>query len=325
MKSIFLQKTIIAPRFVTSARFHSSILSREIQRTEEGIEMNNEHDRLADRFESYRTHLQAAAYRMLGSLSEAEDAVQEAWFRLSRSDSSGIENLGGWLTAVVSRVCLDMLRSRRSRREDSIESRLTETIASRESTCDPEREALLSEEVGVALMVVLDRLSPAERVAYVLHDIFAMSFAEIAAVLGKSEAATRQLASRSRRRIRGAEMSRGAELSGHRELVSAFLAAARAGDFESLLTMLDPDVALRDDRGTGVPRVTRGAEALARQVSGKAQSAQAALVDGEPGAIAAPRGRLLYVLRFTIVSGKIAEVDLISDVDRIRGLELAIC
>jgi RNA polymerase sigma-70 factor (ECF subfamily) len=286
--------------------------------------MKNEQERLANRFESYRTHLQAAAYRMLGSLSEAEDAVQETWFRLRRSDPNGIENLGGWLTAVVSRVCLDMLRSRRTRREDPMESKLTETLASRESTGDPEREALLAEEVGVALMVVLDRLRPAERVAFVLHDIFAMSFAEIAAVVGTTEAATRQLASRSRRRIRGAEMSRGADLSGRRELVSAFLAAARAGDFESLLAMLDPDVALRDDRGIGGPRETRGAAALARQVSGKAQSAQAALVDGEIGAIAAPRGRLLYVLRFMIRKGKIAEVDLISDVERIRALRLAV-
>lgn len=284
----------------------------------------SEHERLAERFETHRNHLQAVAYRMLGSLSEAEDAVQESWLRLCRSDTSDIGNLGGWLTTVVSRVCLDMLRSRKSRREESIEATLPEMFASDQARSDPEQEALLAESVGLALLVVLDTLNPAERVTLVLHDIFAMPFSEIAPITGKSEVALRQLASRARRRVQGAHVEASTDLARKRELVEAFLVAARAGDFDMLVAALDPDVVLRDDRQTGDSRVTRGAIALAKQVSGRAQAAQSALVNGSVGVIAAPRGRLAYVLEFTIRNGKITEVDLISDRSRIRQLDLAV-
>lgn len=282
----------------------------------------NEQDRLAEQFEAHRDRLQAVAYRMLGSLGEAEDAVQECWMRLSRSDPSGIENMGGWLTTVVSRLCLDMLRSRKSRREESVETHLPETFAAIGDRSDPEQEALLADSVGLALLVVLGRLNPAERVTFVLHDIFDMPFADVAPIVGKSEAAVRQLASRARRRIHGAGKAHGADLARQRELVDAFLAAARAGDFDALVAALDPDVALRDDRQPAGAAVTRGATALAKQVSGRVQAAQPALVNGTVGVIAAPRGRLLYVIRFTIRGGKIAEVDLISDPARIRRLDL---
>ncbi|MEF3303525.1 sigma-70 family RNA polymerase sigma factor [Paenibacillus sp. GYB003] len=286
--------------------------------------MRNGQERLAERFESYRDHLRAVAYRMLGSLSEAEDAVQECWLRLSRTDTTDVENLGGWLTTVVSRICLDMLRSRHSRREESLETQPPETLASRGDRTDPEREALLADSVGLALLVVLGNLNPAERVAFVLHDILAMPYADIAPVVGKSEAATRQLASRARRRVHRTGTASEADLARQRELVDAFLAAAYAGNFEALVAALDPDVVLRDDRQAGASRVTRGAVALAERVSGRAQAAQPALVDGSVGVIAAPRGKLLYVLKFAIRDGKIAEVDLISDPERIRRLDLAV-
>ncbi|TNJ63941.1 sigma-70 family RNA polymerase sigma factor [Paenibacillus hemerocallicola] len=282
-----------------------------------------EHEWLAEQFEAHRKHLQAVAYRMLGSLSEAEDAVQESWLRLSRSNTGPVENLGGWLTTVVSRVCLDMLRSRKSRREESIEAHLPETLESHEGI-DPEREALLAEHVGLALLVVLGNLNPAERITFVLHDIFSVPFTEIAPIVGKSEAASRQLASRARRRVRGAGTAPEAGLAGQREIVDAFLAAARSGDFDTLVTALDPDVLLRDDRETQDSRETRGAMALAKQVSGRAQAAQSALVNGSVGAIVAPRGSLLYVLRFTMKQGKIVEIDLISDRERIGRLDLAV-
>ncbi len=284
----------------------------------------SEHEWLVEKFEAHRSHLQAVAYRMLGSLSEAEDAVQESWLRLSRSDRSGVENLGGWLTTVVSRVCLDVLRSRKSRREESLEAHLPETFASHDDRCDPEQEALLADSVGLALLVVLGNLNPAERITFVLHDIFAMPFTEIAPIVGKSETAVRQLASRARRRVQGTGTAAEADLASQCELVDAFLAAAHAGDFDKLLAVLDPDVLLRDDRQTGVLGVTRGARALAKQVSGRAQAAQSALVNGSVGVIAAPRGRLLYVIEFTIRHGKIAEIDLISDPSRIRQLDLSV-
>ncbi|MDF2715772.1 MAG: sigma-70 family polymerase sigma factor [Paenibacillus sp.] len=284
----------------------------------------SEQVRLAEQFEAHRNHLQAVAYRMLGSLSEAEDAVQESWLRLSRSDTSGVENLGGWLTTVVSRVCLDMLRSRKSRREESMEDHLPEMIASHEDRSDPEQEALLAESVGLALLVVLGNLNPAERVTFVLHDIFAMPFTVIAPIVEKSETAVRQLASRARRRVHGTGSAPEADRAQKRELVDAFLAAAYAGDFDALVAALDPDVVLRDDRQSGVSNATRGARALAKQVSGRAMAAQSALVNGSVGVIAAPRGRLLYVLSFTIKHGKIAEIDLISDPTRIRELDLAV-
>ncbi|TMV51268.1 sigma-70 family RNA polymerase sigma factor [Paenibacillus mesophilus] len=284
----------------------------------------SEQVKLAEQFESHRNHLQAVAYRMLGSLSEAEDAVQECWLRLSRSDTSGVENLGGWLNTVVSRVCLDMLRSRKSRREESMEDHLPETLASHEDRSDPEQEALMAESVGLALLVVLGNLNPAERVTFVLHDIFAMPFAVIAPIVEKSESAARQLASRARRRVHGTGSAPEADRGRQRELVDAFLAAAYAGDFNELVAALDPDVVLRDDRQPGASSVTRGARAIAKQVSGRAKAAQSALVNGTVGVIAAPRGRLLYVLLFTIKHGKIAEIDLISDPARIRRLDLAV-
>src|SRR5438067_1495687 len=226
----------------------------------------DEHDWLAERFEEHRPHLRAVAYRLLGSLSEAEDAVQDAWLRLSRSDTSGVENLGGWLTTVVGRVCLNMLQARTSRREEPLGAHGSEPIVSREDGTDPEHEALLADAVGPALLVVLDTLAPAERVAFVLHDVFAVPFEEIAAIVGRSPAAARQLASRARRRVRGAATAPDADLTRQREVVDAFLAASRAGDFDALLAVLDPDVVLRADRAAvqaGAAREVRGAAAVA--------------------------------------------------------------
>jgi len=288
--------------------------------------MMSEQEWLARQFESHRNHLQAVAYRMLGSLGEAEDAVQESWLRLSRTDADGIHNLGGWLTTVVSRVCLDMLRTRRTRREEPMEAFDPETLSpENRHAADPEQEALLADSVGVALLVVLGTLNPAERIAFVMHDIFGMPFSEVASIVGRSEQAARQLGSRARRRVHGAEPTPDADLAQQRRVVDAFLAAARNGDFESLVAALDPQVVLRDDRNAGGPSVTLSAETLAKQLAGRAQAAQSALVNGSIGAIAAPRGKLLYVLRFTMRSGTIAEVDLISDPARIRELELAVC
>ncbi|MCP3776305.1 sigma-70 family RNA polymerase sigma factor [Paenibacillus sp. MZ04-78.2] len=285
----------------------------------------NEQVELANTFEAHRNHLQAVAYRLLGSLSEAEDAVQEAWLRLSRADGRSIENMGGWLTTVVSRICLDMLRSRKSRREESIETHLPHTVTSQENIIDPEQEAILADSVGIALLVVLGNLNPAERITFVLHDVFSMPFTEIAPIVGKSESATRQLASRARCRIRGAKAMPEADFDRQCDVVQAFLAAAHSGDFDSLVAALDPDVILRDDRQTGSSRVTRGAVALAKQVAGRAQkAAQLALVNGQVGIIVAPRGRLLYVLKFTMNHGKIAEVDLISDPEGMSQLDLAV-
>jgi len=288
----------------------------------------SELDWLAERFESQRDRLLAVAYRMLGSLSEAEDAVQECWLRLSRSDTNAIENLSGWLTTVVSRVCLDMLRSRKIRREESLEHHLPETFANRDDRSNPEQETLLADSVGLALLVVLDSLSPAERITLVLHDIFAMPFSEIAAIVDKSEAAVRQLASRARRKVQGARAVPESDIAQQRALVDAFLAAAHAGNFDALVEALAPDVVLRDDRQTdrqtGAASLIRGAKAIAGQVSGRAQAAQSALVNGSVGVIVAPRGKLLYVIKFTMRLGKIAEIDLISTPVRIRQLDLAV-
>ena len=287
----------------------------------------DEHEWLAEQFEANRTHLQAVAYRMLGSLSEADDAVQESWLRLSRSDTSGIENLGGWLTTVVARICLDMLRSRNSRREESLEATVPESIESREKGSDPEQEALLADSVGLALLVVLDTLPPAERLAFVLHDIFAMTFEEIAPIVERSETATRQLASRARRHVRGAEMARPADLTRQRAVVDAFLAAARAGNFEALLTMLDPEVVFRHDGAVlarSVAREVRGAPAVARQFSGRAQGARTALVDGVVAAIVAPLGHLFLVFYPTIRNGKIVEIEAVTDPARLSKLRLAV-
>jgi RNA polymerase sigma factor (sigma-70 family) len=297
-----------------------------------------EHDWLADRFEEHRGHLRGVAYRMLGSLSEADDAVQEAWLRLSRADTSNVENLGGWLTTVVGRVCLDMLRSRTSRREEPLDAEVPERTVSRmghvdgrEDGSDPEQEALLADSVGLALLVVLETLAPAERLAFVLHDMFAVPFDEIAPIVGRSPAATRQLASRARRRVHGVggrEAIPDAELTRQREVVDAFLAAARGGDFEALLAVLDPDVVLRSDRvaaRTGAPREIRGAAAVARRAAvGGARATQPALVNGAVGVIVAPRGRLVMVLDFTIRDGRIVAIDGIADPARLRQLDLAV-
>jgi RNA polymerase sigma factor (sigma-70 family) len=292
----------------------------------------DEHDFLAEQFEENRTHLRAVAYRMLGSLGEAEDAVQEAWLRLSRSDTSGIENLGGWLTTVVGRVCLDMLRSRRSRREEPLGeplgARFPDPIVGRQGGIDPEHEVLLSNSIGLALLVVLETLSPAERLAFVLHDMFAVPFGEIAPIVGRSPAASRQLASRARRRVRGAATVPDADLNRQREVVDAFLAAARGGDFDALVAVLDPDVVLRSDRGAvpaGASREVRGAPAVARRAAKeRARAARPALVNGAVGVVVAPRGRLLMVLGFTIRGGKIVEIDAIADPARLRKLDLAV-
>jgi RNA polymerase sigma factor (sigma-70 family) len=281
----------------------------------------DDHDWLAERFEEHRPHLRAVAYRMLGSAAEADDAVQEAWLRLSRSGAGGVENLGGWLTTVVGRVSLDMLRARRARREDPLGDRLPDELASREGGGDPEREALLADAVGPALLVVLETLTPAERLAFVLHDLFAVPFEEIAAVLGRSEAAARQLASRARRRVQGTPAAPDADPGRQRAVVDAFLAAAREGDFDALVALLDPDVVLRADPAAvqaGSAAEVRGAPAVAETFSGRARFARPALVDGAAGAVWAPGGRPRVVFAFTIAGGRITGIDLVADPERLR-------
>ncbi len=287
----------------------------------------NDHDWLAEQFEANRSHLRAVAYRMLGSLSEADDAVQESWLHLSRSDTSGVLNLGGWLTTVVARICLDMLRSRNSRREEPLEASVPEPSTSREGGIDPEQEALLADAVGLALLVVLDTLNPAERLAFVLHDVFAMPFDEIAPIVERSPTATRQLASRARRRVRGATTVKDADLTSQREVVDAFLAASRAGNFDALLAVLDPDVVFRHDRTTvpaGASREVHGALAVARQFSGRARGARPALVNGAVGLVVPRRGRLFLVLNLTIRHGKIVEINAVADPERLRQLRLSV-
>jgi RNA polymerase sigma factor (sigma-70 family) len=288
-------------------------------------------DWLAERFEEHRPHLRAVAYRMLGSLSEADDAVQEAWLRLDRSDSGGVRNLGGWLTTVVARVCLDQLRSRRSRREEPRGVHLPDPILGREDAGDPEQEALLAEGVGLALLVVLETLAPAERLAFVLHDMFAVPFEEIAAIVGRSPAAARQLASRARRRVREGATVPDADLPRQQAVVGAFLAAARRGDFDGLLAVLDPDVVLKADRGAmpaGASVVVHGAPAVAEQAlsfaSGLARFAQPALVNGAAGMVVAPGGRPVAVLGFTVAHGRIVEIDILADPERLGRLDLAV-
>jgi RNA polymerase sigma factor (sigma-70 family) len=288
----------------------------------------DEHELLAEHFEEHRAHLLAVAYRMLGSRSEADDAVQEAWLRLSRSDTSVVENLGGWLTTVVARVCLNMLRSRRSRREEAFGPHVPEPVVSRGDEVDPEHEALLADSVGLALLVVLDTLSPAERLAFVLHDMFAVPFDEIAPIIGRSPAAARQLASRARRRVRGAAPEPDADLGRQREVVDAFFAAAREGDFEGLVAVLDPDVVLRSDGGSLRPDasvVVHGARAVAGRAMTFARLSpfvRPALVNGVAGAVVAPGGRPFSVMAFTVSGGKIVEIDALSDPERLRELDL---
>jgi RNA polymerase sigma factor (sigma-70 family) len=290
----------------------------------------DEHDWLAERFEADRAHLRAVAYRMLGSLSEADDAVQETWLRLSRSDTSGVENLGGWLTTVVARICLDMLRSRRSRREEPLGAHVPDPIVSHEDGVDPEHEALLADSVGLALLTVLEMLTPAERLAFVLHDMFAVPFDDIAGVVGRSPEAARQLASRARRRVQGAATVPDTDPTRQREVVDAFFAAARDGDFDALLTVLDPDVVLRSDGGVvrpGASVVIRGAAAVAEQALTFARLSpfvRPALVNGAAGVVVAPRGRPFSVMGFTVVRGKIVEIDALADPERLRQLDLAV-
>jgi len=291
----------------------------------------HEHEWLAERFEENRPNLRAVAYRMLGSLSEADDAVQEAWLRLSRSDTSGVENLGGWLTTVVARLCLDMLRSRKSRREEPLGVHMPDPIVSSKDGIDPEHEALLADSVGLALLVVLETLAPAERLAFVLHDMFAVPFNEIASIVGRSPTAARQLASRARRRVQEARTIPDADLTRQREVVDAFLAAARRGDFDALLAVLDPDVVLKADRGAvppGASREVRGARAVAEGAltfSKLVQLAQPALVNGVAGIVSwLPGGRPFSVMGFTVRHGKIVEIDVLADPARLDQLDLAI-
>jgi RNA polymerase sigma-70 factor (ECF subfamily) len=286
-------------------------------------------DWLAERFEIHRSHLRGVAFRMLGSLNEADDAVQEAWIRLSRTESE-VDNLRAWLTTVVARVCLNMLRSRRVRRESSLETHMPDPIVSPQEGADPEQEALLGDSVGLALYVVLDTLAPAERVAFVLHDVFALPFDEIAPIVDRSPEAARQLASRARRRVQGAPVP-DTDLEGQWQVVDAFMAAAREGDFERLLAVLDPDVVLRSDGGAarpGLARVERGAEAVAARALGFRRFAgpvKTALVNGVPGGVAwAPDGRPFAVVACTVRGGRIVEMDVLADPDRLRQLDLTV-
>jgi RNA polymerase sigma-70 factor (ECF subfamily) len=283
---------------------------------------------LADRFQENRSHLRSVAYRMLGSVSEAEDAVQEAWIRLSRSDANNIENLAGWLTTVVARVCLDQLRRRSSKYEESIED-LPEISATSKGPSNPEQEVLMADSVGLALLVVLDRLSPAERIAFVLHDLFGFSFEEIGRTLERSPTSARQLASRARRRVRGVD-HKPTVSEGQRELLDKFLAALSRGNVEELLTVLDPDLTVRVGKGAGrpgSPRELHGAETWARGAvafSRVAATSRPALVDGRPGLVFAPGGRLSRALRFTFGDGKITEIEIFADPTELSKLDLGI-
>jgi RNA polymerase sigma-70 factor (ECF subfamily) len=278
---------------------------------------------LAERFEANRAHLRAVAYRMLGSRSEADDAVQETWLRLSRSDSSGVENLAGWLTTVVARVCLDMLRSRKSRREEPMGLHVPEPVADDE----PERDADMADTVGAALLVVLEALSPAERLAFVLHDMFAVPFEEIAPIVGRTPAAARQLASRARRRVQGMPAVADADLGRKRKIVEAFLAASRGGDFDGLLAVLDPDVVFRADDAAqrlGSLAEIRGAAQVAETFKGRAQAAKPALVDGALALAVIFGGQLRIVLRLTFTGDRIAAVEAVADAERLSGLDLEV-
>jgi RNA polymerase sigma-70 factor (ECF subfamily) len=290
----------------------------------------DDQDWLADRFEAHRRRLRSVAYRMLGSLTEADDAVQEAWLRLSRADAEAVEQLGAWLTTVTARVCLDMLRSRTSRHEEPLEVHLPELIVSPQAGADPEQEALLADSVGIALLVVLETLAPAERLAFVLHDMFAVPFDEIAPIVGRSPAAARQLASRARRRVRQADgraLESDPDVAHQRAVVNAFIAAARDGNFDALLSALDPDVVLRADYGPGRPSTeTRGARAVAEVAQGftrLARFAHPVLVNGAAGILVAPQGRPFALLAYTVTDGRITEIDVLADRGRLDELDLS--
>ncbi len=292
----------------------------------------DQHQFLAERFEADRAHLRSVAYRMLGSISDADDAVQETWLRLSRADTSGVENLTGWLTTVVARVSLDMLRSRTSRREEQFGDSVPEPPANHEERADPEHEAVLADSVGLALLVVLDTLGPAERLAFVLHDMFAVPFDEIASILGRSPAAAKQLASRARRRVQGTASDDDIEtdVTRQRAVVDAFLAASRGGDFDALLALLDPNVVLRADSAVVKrPRArleaeVRGARAVAGAFAGRAQGAQTAMIDGFVGAVWAQGDRPRAVFDFRIAQGKIVSIEIVADPARLGQLELEV-
>ncbi|MFJ3772459.1 sigma-70 family RNA polymerase sigma factor [Streptomyces sp. NPDC090075] len=286
---------------------------------------------LAERFEEHRGQLRTVAYRMLGSLTEAEDAVQEAWFKLGRADTDGIRNLGGWLTMVVGRVCLDMLRSRTARREQPMdETFVPDPVIRPLSVVDPEQEVLEADSVGLALLIVLETLEPAERLAFVLHDLFAVPFDDIAPIVERGTAATRQLASRARRRVQGATPSADPDLGRQRQVLGAFLAAARGGDFEALVALLDPDVVLRVDagalvRGAAASKVVRGAKAVAEQAltfRQFADLARLALVNGTVGMVTAPEGRPLSVMAVTVAGGRISEMYILADPERLDRLDV---
>ena len=289
-------------------------------------------ERLAEQFEEHRSHVRAVAYRMLGSVSEAEDAVQEAWIRLSRTDVSGVDNLRGWLTTVVARMCLDMLRTRASRREDPLDVHVPDPIIARAiSRGDegPEADAMLADSVGLALLVVLEKLEPAERLAFVLHDVFGMTFEEIAPIVDRSVVATRQLASRARRRVQGQAPTSDADLRKQRGVVDAFLAAVQDGDFDALVAVLDPAIVLRADGGAvkSMSRLVRGAQAVAAQAATFSKlglSSQVVLVNGNIGVVSRlPDGRVLSVIGFTIAGGRVLEMDILADPDRLRRLDLS--
>jgi RNA polymerase sigma factor (sigma-70 family) len=286
-----------------------------------------EQDWLAERFEEQRPRLRAVAYRMLGSLSEADDAVQDAWLRFSRTDTSDVENLGAWLTTVVARVSLNMLRSRKTRREQSLDVHLPDPVIDRADGTDPEHEALLADSVGLALLVVLETLAPAERLAFVLHDMFGVPFDDIASIVDRSPDAARQLASRARRRVRGAPVPSEADLAAQWEVVDAFLAAARNGDFDALVAVLDPDVMLRADGGaTGLSREVQGAETVAGQAlmwSGVNLQLRRALINGAAGIVSTRDGQPFSVGAITVRDGKIVEIDILADPERVRRLDLS--
>ena len=290
----------------------------------------DERDWLADRFEEHRPHLRAVAYRMLGSLSEAEDALQDAWLRLSRADAGGVENLGGWLTTVVARVCLNMLRTRERRREQPFEVRVPEPVIGSVVGTDPEHETLLADSVGLALMVVLETLTPAERLAFVLHDMFAVPYDQIAPLVDRSPAATRQLASRARRRVQGQAPAPDPDLVRQRAVVDAFFAAARSGDIDALVAVLDPDVVLRADGGKARTRPTvviQGAQAVAGQAALAQRLApfvRPALVNGTAGAVTVVGGRTFSVMGFTVTDGRVVTIDVLYDPQRLADIDLAV-
>jgi RNA polymerase sigma factor (sigma-70 family) len=290
----------------------------------------DEREFLAQEFEEHRTRLRAVAYRMLGSLSEADDAVQETWLRLNRTDADAVENLGGWLTTVVARVSLNMLRSRRSQHEEPLDLRMPEPIVDRADGTDPEHEALLADSVGLALLVVLETLNPAERLAFVLHDMFAVPFDEIAPIVDRSPDAARQLASRARRRVQGEAPTPDADVNTQREVLDAFLAAAREGNFEGLLKVLDPDVVLRADRGAasiGGSRVVRGAANVARQAQAFSRldiDVRPALVNGAVGTVTLRDGQPFAIAGFTVRNRRIVEMDVFADPERLSQLDLVI-